>query len=211
MIRTVCRWTTGDYTACSATCEGIQTRQVTCVCTSFSGATITTTDDVCNDQDPRIRPVANRSCGAPECPAVCNWTVGEFSDCSAICEGIQVRTVECQCTQSDGTTTVASGGGACESEEEPPTTQDCGGECPICRWASGPYSECSATCKGIQTRAVTCDCTDPIGSISTVDDAICEREDPRVRPSTSRSCGIECPVYRWAASNVLIQLEVQPQ
>jgi hypothetical protein len=119
-----------DHNSCSATCEGIQTRQVTCVCTSFSGATITTTDDVCNDQDPRIRPVANRSCGAPECPAVCNWTVGEFSDCSAICEGIQVRTVECQCTQSDGTTTVASGFADCEGEDRPPASRNCSGDCP---------------------------------------------------------------------------------
>jgi hypothetical protein len=64
----VCRWTTGNFTACSATCEGTQTRNVTCLCVLPSGSTIVLDDIICADQDPTIKPLEDRSCGDALCP-----------------------------------------------------------------------------------------------------------------------------------------------
>lgn len=65
---------------------------------------------------------------------------------------------------------------------------------PVCLWETEPYSQCSATCEGRQTRAVTCVCTEASTSrTTTVGDDVCDGNDPRPRPSISRSCGSECP------------------
>jgi hypothetical protein len=124
----VCSWTNGTYSTCSATCEGLQIRTVTCSCRLASGTTTTVPDSVCDNLDPDPRPPASRTCGDEACPD-CDWAVEEFSACSATCEGTQVRSVFCQCTLSDGTTTVTSGFGACEGAE-PSASQSCGGPCP---------------------------------------------------------------------------------
>jgi hypothetical protein len=192
----VCRWTTGNFTACSATCEGTQTRNVTCLCVLPSGSTIVLDDIICADQDPTIKPLEDRSCGDALCPGDCGWVVGEFSECSATCEGVQVRSVLCQCTMSGGITMTSSGLEPCENETAPLSTQSCSGECPTpvaapeCTWVVGPWMECSASCSGMQNRPVSCQCT-LSNETTTVDpgSAACVGDEP----SASQECNGDCP------------------
>jgi hypothetical protein len=142
-----CRWQAGPYSECSETCEGTQTREVSCQCTLASTEQVRATDDNCDRDDPRIAPLTSRSCGI-ECP--------------------------------------------------PPTPSPT--PAPVCLWKTGPYSECSTTCEGTQARTVTCDCTLATGTITTVEDSVCDQEDPRMKPVTNRSCGIECPGITTADS-----------
>ena len=74
------------------------------------------------------------------------------------------------------------------------------------------YGDCSNTCDGRQSRIVYCQCTVTDGSASGVSavnssamddfsidasDADCERDDPRLRPVSTRLCGEECANYTW--------------
>jgi len=76
-------WASGTWSTCSAECDGTRTRSVTCM-------------------DPFNQPAEPSRCDTP--PPVsqqtCNpcsytWTTGTWSQCSAECDGVQQRTVQC--------------------------------------------------------------------------------------------------------------------
>lgn len=70
-----------------------------------------------------------------------------------------------------------------------------------CRWTASQYAVCSQTCEGVQRRNVSCTCSLPDGSPAIGTDADCDRDDPRLTPIDSRSCGVECASYSWLAGN----------
>ena len=69
------------------------------------------------------------------------------------------------------------------------------------RWEGGPWSDCSQTCNGKQTRRVFCEGTQPDGTKIEVDTGICKAEASVIalKSITNRSCGEECKTYSWSA------------
>ena len=66
------------------------------------------------------------------------------------------------------------------------------------RWRTEPYSQCSQTCDGTQTRRVFCAYVQPSGRDDTVSAEInCLREDPQSKLRNSRPCGEECATFSW--------------
>ena len=61
-----------------------------------------------------------------------------------------------------------------------------------CVWRTGPYSGCSTTCIGVQTRDVSCICTVSTMEVTATDDN-CFRDSELLQPISTRSCGRECP------------------
>ena len=62
-----------------------------------------------------------------------------------------------------------------------------------CFWQAGPFGLCSETCEGVQTREVFCRCTLATAEQVRATSDNCLRDDPRIEPLTTRSCGIKCP------------------
>jgi hypothetical protein len=56
---------------------------------------------------------------------------------------------------------------------------------------------CSSTCEGVQVRNVYCEQLQGDGEIRTVPDLACIRDDRRIKPISTRSCGTKCPKYTW--------------
>ena len=69
--------------------------------------------------------------------------------------------------------------------------------CILLSWATGPYSPCSSTCTGEQIRDVYCQQEQADGRTIIVADDVCERDDLRLKPQDTRTCGVEYRKYKW--------------
>ncbi|MCB9371078.1 thrombospondin type-1 domain-containing protein [Candidatus Woesearchaeota archaeon] len=108
-----------------------------------------------------------------------SWNVGSWGSCSAVCGGIQTRSVSCQ--RNDGVIVADS---FC-SGVKPATSQSCGASsCNSFHWDAGSWGSCSVSCGGgIQSRSVGC----YDSSNSLVSDSYCSGS----KPSTSQSCNTQ--------------------
>lgn len=127
-----CQWITGDWSSCSAPCNGgTQTRSATCE--------ISLDPSKCLAPEPPTSQVCNTQ--------ACQWDIGVWGDCSQTCgvDGIQTRTVTCP------------SGETCPLPE-PPTTQPCDPVPPLCDWTYSDWApaDCVDCGTGTQTRTGTC-------------------------------------------------------
>ena len=144
---------------------------MSCQCTLSTTEQVRATSDNCVRDDPRTEPLATRFCGikCPNDPPPATPTLVSTSQLPHPGTRMYSRvTVILQCKKS---------------------------VLPVCRWTSGEFSKCSATCEGTQNRRVFCQCTQPTGESLVAHDNVCGSEDSRLKPQTSRSCGgIKCPI-----------------
>jgi hypothetical protein len=189
-----CRWVTGPYSDCSRTCEGVQTREVTCECKDENNLNVVSSQAFCDRDDPRIRPLASRACGV-ECPppSTYSWVSSDWSSCDKVCgPGKQTRTVDCvrqlEMSVSEGTSDSDCEGAGIGPK--PVTERDCD---VTCRYEIGDWGACSVSCDGgQQTRSVTCLRTETDSSTTTVQLSDCE-EDVSLgsKPSDTQPCNVQ--------------------
>lgn len=80
------------------------------------------------------------------------WNTGSWSACSAVCDGIQTRSVQCW----DNYNSVVVSDLSCTYAPKPATEQSCSAPCTY-EWVAGEWGECSEMCgPGFQSRSVTC-------------------------------------------------------
>ncbi|XP_071822873.1 A disintegrin and metalloproteinase with thrombospondin motifs 9-like isoform X2 [Apostichopus japonicus] len=110
------------------------------------------------------------------------WDVEDYGDCTATCDGTQMRTVTC--TEVNNFVVSQVDDGLCETNvgSKPNTVTNCNvGICPL--WFTDTFGDCDATCgAGVETRTVTC----RLGG-SVLVDSMC---DPSTKPDTDRSCDV---------------------
>jgi hypothetical protein len=196
-------WSSGTWSACSATqcgTNGTQTRLVTCVGSSGIIAPLSN----CANSGPE--PAISQPCSAPPCaPTSYSWHTTAWSACSTtVCgaNGTQSRTVFC--ADSNGNIAPTSD---CNSATQPSSTQHCVGTyCPPTQpqfsWETGSWSSCSAIqcgTQGQQTRSVLC-----VGSNGLFYPYASCANQPM--PASIQSCSASCTssgsaTYFWAVSN----------
>lgn len=194
------RWVLESWTACSRTCGGggTQIRDVVCYC-SLRGRLQHASDSVC--QAIASKPASRRTCGEGQCPCERHrWSTSTnaWEGCSVSCgTGVERRQVTCVCTR-EGRRILSATPRRCLLHRQPSSQRDCyRPPCPCSnpRWETGNWTDCSATCNGMQTRRVKCNCGG-----ETVDDGVCRTRVPdQLRPSTEQECGGQCPCedYRY--------------
>ncbi|KAJ8019865.1 A disintegrin and metalloproteinase with thrombospondin motifs 9 [Holothuria leucospilota] len=176
-------WSIGVFGACSATCDGVQTRSVVCISTTTQQVT---SDAVCIAQV-GPKPATTMSCSGA-CPQGV-WVTGNFGQCSAVCGiGIQTRDVVCQLNG------VTVNDGQCDQATRPVSQMSC--DVGVCEWVTGDFGTCSVTCGpdiGQQMRTVMCT---NLNSNLMVPDINCN---PSLRPSNIQNClsGVPCDVAVW--------------
>ncbi|RXM99524.1 Papilin [Acipenser ruthenus] len=164
-------WGYGSWAECSKECgAGYQSRLVFCTIDNEAYS-----DYLCAS---RPRPVSNRTCNLQPCPQtkrmaylyqaqvwmrtehlssrVYSWKMGEWSACSATCDGgTQTRSVFCL-TQDSAGSRVADESQCAAFSARPHSQQACSlRHCAA--WSARGWSECSETCgEGEQTRSVVC-------------------------------------------------------
>uniref|UniRef100_A0A8B9VLL9 Papilin n=1 Tax=Anas zonorhyncha TaxID=75864 RepID=A0A8B9VLL9_9AVES len=179
-----CRWTTGEWGPCSATCGGgTQTRSVYCV--AFDGQSSQGVVDNAECMAFAQQPRSSQPCNMRQCAT---WSTGPWSECSASCgEGVQTRTVTCRTQQGSQARDFA-----CLMEPKPPATQPCLKENCIQEigWHIGDWGLCSKSCNsGIRTRQVIC----ADGDSKFYSAEICKAIQPQ-KPATLGSCNMQ-PCY----------------
>nr|CAB3264647.1 papilin-like [Phallusia mammillata] len=181
------RWKAGNWTTCSATCNGgIRYRQVYCTETPplSNSAPRLVRMDRCNEEDPNPLPDNQESCNVLPCPG---WEVGNWSECSTSCgPGQMTREVTCEPVQS------------CRSGSMPDRVMTCDlGPCTGLQWVVSEWSECTEDCGvGMQTRLIHC--VDGDGAM--YDDRLCADQN---KPGHHRSCTVSrgCPeTLHWMAA-----------
>lgn len=187
---------TTDYGPCSATCEGTQTRTVTCWCV-VEGMTRQENMSVCIEKTPSSPPDSTRSCGVAVC-ATYAYRVSPWGDCDSVCgPGQRRRVVQCIKTQS-GVDTVVPLSVCTDNGLDPPpiSVESCDS---TCRYNLFPWRDCSVTCGGgVQARDVVCTRTTVVNAVETstvVALAACA-DDPAAgsEPISERPCNTEeCP------------------
>ncbi|KAH0620670.1 hypothetical protein JD844_021343 [Phrynosoma platyrhinos] len=174
------RWGYGSWGECSAECGGgYQSRLVFCTIDNeeYPGY-------MCRDKP---QPENNRTCNPQPCPQTKRWKSGDWGPCSATCDGgTQTRSVYCVSYNGHGSQDVVDDAECAVLTEKPRSTQPCNmRQCAT--WATGPWSECSASCgEGVQTRTVSCRA--PLGS--RILDAACltEPKPPHTQPCIGENC-----------------------
>ncbi|MBN3312634.1 PPN protein, partial [Atractosteus spatula] len=143
-------WKTGEWSACSATCDGgTQSRSVSCLSHDGSGSRVVE-DAQCAAFS--SRPSSQQACSLRQCAS---WSARSWSQCSVSCgEGEQTRPVVCM-----GTAGVRLPDYACSSLPKPETVRTCQRQgCPrVIRWHIGDWGLCSKSCDvGLRERQVIC-------------------------------------------------------
>ncbi|XP_061825570.2 A disintegrin and metalloproteinase with thrombospondin motifs 20 [Nerophis lumbriciformis] len=139
-------WKANRWSECSVTCgAGLQSRDVYCRLKGSGKVR----EDLC---DASSRPAVGQRCQTAECSRYI-WIAASWKECNATCgAGVRSREVDCM---EPGMTAVQTD--YCEPSLKPPTHQPCQEE--PCRflWATGEWSQCSASCGvGYQQRVVSC-------------------------------------------------------
>ncbi|XP_062501532.1 A disintegrin and metalloproteinase with thrombospondin motifs 9-like [Corticium candelabrum] len=94
-------WKTGEFSACSQTCDGQRERRVVCQGRKSDGSTFDANLEDCN---PQVKPVSTKSCGS-ECPEY-GWLKEKYGKCDATCstnDGKGNRTRRVWCSKKVGT------------------------------------------------------------------------------------------------------------
>ncbi|XP_026712235.1 ADAMTS-like protein 3 isoform X1 [Athene cunicularia] len=119
------------------------------------------------------------------------WEYAEWSTCSASCGNSGTRSRRLQCMNAEKQKVNES---LCRELQKPVITyQSCNtDDCPA-RWATSPWSECSASCgNGFHYRQVTCQQVKANGSVLTLLPAACTHRDRPVgrKPCMGHSCTV---------------------
>lgn len=81
-----------------------------------------------------------------------DWVAGPWKECSAVCDGVQVRKVYCK----NPVTGDVAPDSLCDAKPKPATSQPCSPPCTY-EWVAGEWGECSEICgPGFQSRSVQC-------------------------------------------------------
>ncbi|NXY24678.1 PPN protein, partial [Atrichornis clamosus] len=143
-------WSYSSWSECSSECGGgFQSRLVFCTIDNEIYP-----DYMCRNKP---QPDNNRTCGHQACPQTKRWKTGEWGSCSASCGGgTQTRSVYCVAFDGQSSQGVVEDAECMAFAQQPRRSQPCNvRQCAA--WATGPWSECSASCgEGVQTRTVTC-------------------------------------------------------
>lgn len=195
----VVRWEVGEFTDCSATCEGIMSRVVSCRQQQPDGQFVTVADSVCNRDDVRLKPVNLRPCG-PDCSTY-SWDETEWSPCSVQCgDGTQQRSILCVRTVATSTRRVSDDECRTRLGPKPALERRCD-PVPRCMYNLTQWSRCSVSCDfGMRTRVASCIKINTDGSRHIIGIAHCDSDAGLERPITSGECNLgECPCVlpRW--------------
>ena len=188
--------------ACNATCgSGKQKITYECERRTPSGVTTIVSLSVCEQafgEDVAAKPKLK------DCSEVCEYDFKEWSQCSVTC-GSGIRTRERRCLrvpfrgpkvpvdfkecQKDTNLLVQPrfDNETCDLDECP---------CEQIQYVTTAWSPCSSTCEGVNTRGIGCQCRIE-GQLRPQNLSLCDMKAPTLRPQTSRSCGVECPVYNY--------------
>ncbi|KAJ8019560.1 A disintegrin and metalloproteinase with thrombospondin motifs 9 [Holothuria leucospilota] len=175
-------WDVGVFSACSSTCDGVQTRSVICRSTTTQQIF---SDNVCTTLVGQ-KPPTTIFCSNNNCPV---WIASDFGECNVVCgNGIQFRSVVCRLNG------VTVNDAECDPTTRPATENSC--NVGACGWVTGDFGACSVTCGpdlGQQIRTVTCS---NLINNKIVLDTNC---DFLPRPSNLRNCisGEDCPIVMW--------------
>ena len=115
----------------------------------------------------------------------------DYGDCSHTCDGQQSRIVYCQCTATGGSDIdgSATSGSATDGSATGGSAKD--GSATGGSATSGSATGGSATSGSVMSGSAV------DGFPIYASDADCKREDPRLRPVSTRRCGVECANYTW--------------
>ncbi|KJH45427.1 thrombospondin type 1 domain protein [Dictyocaulus viviparus] len=152
-------WRTSDWSVCSATCgSGLRHRIVECI---YREQIVD--HSFCGDSIP---PASQQPCNLVPCTL---WEASFWGPCSVTCgNGTQIRRVHCTSgPRKEIVKEILCDKGSRPREIRPCERDACEthvsdlvaqlAEVPPIRWATGPWSECSATCgNGTQRRLVKC-------------------------------------------------------
>ncbi|XP_065833921.1 A disintegrin and metalloproteinase with thrombospondin motifs 15-like [Oscarella lobularis] len=171
------RWQTEDWGQCSKSCgSGVQNRAVKCL---DDDTRQLLSDDSCAKLN---KPETVRQCLIRECAA---WEVGNWTQCSSVCDGTQSRPVQCVGVNRDR---VASS--HCAGVKRPLHARRCSrvdGGCSGAHWSKTKWSTCNTACgKGEKSRHVFC--SNGLGN--KLPDNVCKGRRPiLVRSCRGKSCG----------------------
>lgn len=93
-----------------------------------------------------------------------DWVAGPWKECSAVCDGVQVRKVYCK----NPVTGDVAPDSLCDAKPKPATSQPCSPPCTY-EWVAGEWGECSEICgPGFQSRSVQCTQVETSAAVSEV-------------------------------------------
>jgi len=193
-------WFTQEWSDCSAVCNsGTQDRIVECRHSLddpvYQGRLADSS--LCPDEVPTSRQTCNEDSCTPH-----YWNIGQWSTCSATCNGgTQSTTVTCR----DSTTGIDLAADQCVGSA-PSSTRSCNTQaCPSYEWYlpnGADFGECDATCGiGLERRVVVCrDVATSVADWEVVDDSFCAQL-PSV-PATQACIAPGCGTHGTCASGV---------
>ncbi|XP_070177098.1 protein madd-4-like [Littorina saxatilis] len=183
-------WRSMGMTSCDRSCLG-GTQESLIQCFHEENDTIAG-EEHCKKATPI--PVERRVCNDFPCPQ--RWRIGDFATCSVTCGGgLMSREVTCVQDVSRVVSKVLTLPDFMCQKPVPARVRECNTQyCPA-NWATGFWSECSATCgEGLQLRPVVCQRVSRDGTPVDVDDYHCP---PTERPPSERACNeTACPTVR---------------
>ena len=128
-----------------------------------------------------------------------DWAAGPWKECSAVCDGVQVRKVFCK----NPVTGEVAPDSLCNATPKPATSQPCSPPCTY-EWLAGEWGECSEICgPGFQSRGVQCILVE---TSATVIDSYCDSASmpALTQPCNDGLCGDEDTIDEDTADGDLI-------
>lgn len=115
-----------------------------------------------------------------------DWVAGPWKECSAVCDGVQVRKVYCK----NPVTGDVAPDSLCDAKPKPATSQPCSPPCTY-EWVAGEWGECSEICgPGFQSRSMQCI---QVETSATVSEVYCDSTSmpALTQPCNDLPCGDE--------------------
>ncbi|XP_046998769.1 papilin isoform X1 [Schistocerca americana] len=188
-------WIPGEFSDCTVTCGGgFQVRNVSCIRRKDG---LVVPNDLC---DPSLEPRRNESCGTDPC--LPEWSVGDWSSCSATCGGgVQTRPVYCERIVSNNLPSIVDEEQCLEVLGlKPLTSQPCNQDVVCPTWHVGPWRPCDRLCgEGRHRRRVRC-YRRVDGRIEVLHDSSCSPDKPdEEKPCLLRPCeGVDWILSEWS-------------
>ncbi|XP_066550939.1 papilin isoform X2 [Amia ocellicauda] len=188
LISRVYSWKTGEWSACSTTCDGgVQRRSVSCLTHDGSSSHVVEEAQCASFS---ARPHSEQACNLRQCAS---WSYSTWTQCSVSCgEGQQTRSVVCL-----GASGARLQDFSCSSLPKEATVQRCKERsCPqLISWHIGDWGLCSKSCKsGLRERQVIC--SDPDHNFYNAE--FC---DSTTKPPTTEYCNTQdCSRPQWVPS-----------
>eukprot|EP00118_Oscarella_pearsei_P024687 m.306593 g.306593 ORF g.306593 m.306593 type:complete len:321 (+) comp41384_c0_seq1:60-1022(+) len=195
------RWET-VHGSCSETCgpSGFFFAIILCEEVLPGGGRRTVDENMC-DSSIKPRNPGTFACNRVPCEAA--WKATPWGECSATCDGAQVRTVICEQLQGDGRGVISVEEINC-TDPKPISHRSCSADCPnvIFKWVlTDRWTECSSLCgTGTRSKQVECVAESKDGSMEVVLNEICERRAGNSNPMVEETCSVSRKNHIWVAS-----------